>query len=125
MLLTMKDEAVGSLNEKENDFMLDISYGDDTLEELSVAVIMMAHIQPADDNADDEPKYDAEAISKVRIKQKSKENGQNRTNTDTGIEEHTKSWEKAINGQLKSTLSQPLVKVTTRRKSQSYHTVLH
>ncbi|GJR53621.1 reverse transcriptase domain-containing protein, partial [Tanacetum coccineum] len=33
---------------------------------------------------------------KVRIKQKSRENGQNRTNTDTGTEEHTKSREKAI-----------------------------
>ncbi|GKC47797.1 hypothetical protein Tco_1065519, partial [Tanacetum coccineum] len=32
----------------------------------------------------------------VRILQKSKENGQNRTITDTGTEEHTKSRENAI-----------------------------
>ncbi|GJR98318.1 putative reverse transcriptase domain-containing protein [Tanacetum coccineum] len=113
MLLAMKDEAGGSLNEEENDFMLDISYGDDTLEELSVAVIIMAHIQPAD--AMLMMSQNMMLRLSVRIKQKSKENGQNHTNTDTGIEEHTKSWEKAINGQLKSTLSQPLVKVTTRR----------
>ncbi|GKD20586.1 hypothetical protein Tco_1222289 [Tanacetum coccineum] len=35
----------------------------------------------------------------VRIKQKSQENGQTRANTDTGMEEHTKSRENAINGQ--------------------------
>ncbi|GJX01683.1 putative ribonuclease H-like domain-containing protein, partial [Tanacetum coccineum] len=40
----------------------------------------------------------------VRIKQKSQENGQNRTNTDTGTKEHAKSRENAIkSGQLKST----------------------
>ncbi|GJY36174.1 retrovirus-related pol polyprotein from transposon TNT 1-94 [Tanacetum coccineum] len=42
MLLAMKDEAGGTLNEEENDFMLDNAYGDETLEELTVAVIMMA-----------------------------------------------------------------------------------
>ncbi|GJR19043.1 hypothetical protein Tco_0967570 [Tanacetum coccineum] len=43
----------------------------------------------------------------VRILQKSQENGQNRTNTNTGTEEHTKSpRENANNGQLKSTFSQ-------------------
>ncbi|GJV09402.1 putative reverse transcriptase domain-containing protein [Tanacetum coccineum] len=42
----------------------------------------------------------------VRIKQKSQENGQNRTNTDTGTEEHAKSQENAINGQQKSNLGQ-------------------
>ncbi|GJR29994.1 retrovirus-related pol polyprotein from transposon TNT 1-94 [Tanacetum coccineum] len=41
----------------------------DTLEELSEAVIMMAHIQPVDDKADAEPKYDAEAINKVNDSQ--------------------------------------------------------
>ncbi|GKA00006.1 hypothetical protein Tco_0672556 [Tanacetum coccineum] len=52
MLLAMKNEAGGNLNDKENDFMLDNAYGDDTLEELSAAVIMMVRIQPADDKAD-------------------------------------------------------------------------
>ncbi|GKF15353.1 hypothetical protein Tco_0056815 [Tanacetum coccineum] len=45
--------------------MLDYAYGDETLEELTAAVIMMAHIQPANDKTETEPKYDAEAISEV------------------------------------------------------------
>ncbi|GKC98880.1 hypothetical protein Tco_1169155, partial [Tanacetum coccineum] len=49
--------------EEENDFMLDNAYGDDTLEELSAAVIILACIQPIDDKADAEPKYDVEAIT--------------------------------------------------------------
>ncbi|GKG17425.1 hypothetical protein Tco_0362382, partial [Tanacetum coccineum] len=39
--------------------MLDNSYGDETLENLTAAVIMMARIQSADDNATSEPSYDA------------------------------------------------------------------
>ncbi|GJW22817.1 hypothetical protein Tco_0033439 [Tanacetum coccineum] len=49
MLLAMKDEAGGNLNEEENDFMLENHYGDDSLEELNAVVIMMARIQPTDD----------------------------------------------------------------------------
>ncbi|GKC20400.1 hypothetical protein Tco_1022550, partial [Tanacetum coccineum] len=63
MLLAMKDEAGSNLKDKENDFMLDSSYGDETLEELTAVVIMMAHIQPANDNAVTEPIYDAKAVS--------------------------------------------------------------
>nr|GEV22023.1 hypothetical protein CTI12_AA305860 [Tanacetum cinerariifolium]GEV25440.1 hypothetical protein CTI12_AA305860 [Tanacetum cinerariifolium] len=63
MLLAMKDEAGGTLNDEENDFMLDNAYGDETLEELTTTVIMMTRIQPADDNAETKPKYDAEAVS--------------------------------------------------------------
>ncbi|GJX46262.1 retrovirus-related pol polyprotein from transposon TNT 1-94 [Tanacetum coccineum] len=51
MLLAMKDEAESNLNDEENDFMLDNSFRDETLEELTAAIIMMARIQPADDNA--------------------------------------------------------------------------
>ncbi|GJW56202.1 retrovirus-related pol polyprotein from transposon TNT 1-94 [Tanacetum coccineum] len=65
MLLAMKDEAGGTLNDEENDFMLDNSFGDETLKELTAAVIMMARIQPSDDNAETEPKYDAETVSEV------------------------------------------------------------
>ncbi|GJT01055.1 hypothetical protein Tco_0822224 [Tanacetum coccineum] len=65
MLLAIKDEAGGTLNEEENDSMLDNAYGDETLEELTVLVIMMAHIQPADENTKTEPKYDAEAVTEV------------------------------------------------------------
>ncbi|GKA67525.1 ribonuclease H-like domain-containing protein [Tanacetum coccineum] len=45
--------------------MLDNSYGDEALEELTTAVIMMAQIQPADDNAVSKPSYDAKAASEV------------------------------------------------------------
>ncbi|GKA65333.1 hypothetical protein Tco_0765040 [Tanacetum coccineum] len=38
MLLAMKDEAGGTLNDEENDFMLDNAYGDETLEELTEAI---------------------------------------------------------------------------------------
>ncbi|GJZ81697.1 RNA-directed DNA polymerase, eukaryota, reverse transcriptase zinc-binding domain protein [Tanacetum coccineum] len=65
MLLAMKDEARSNLTNKENDFMLDSSYGEDTLEELTAAVILMARLQPADDNADHVRSYDAKAVSEV------------------------------------------------------------
>ncbi|GJX66227.1 retrovirus-related pol polyprotein from transposon TNT 1-94 [Tanacetum coccineum] len=48
MLLTMKNEAGRNLNDEENDFMLDNSYGEETMEELTTAVMLMARIQPAD-----------------------------------------------------------------------------
>ncbi|GKA80864.1 hypothetical protein Tco_0787556, partial [Tanacetum coccineum] len=63
MLLAIKDEAGSNLKYKENYFMLDNSYRDETLEELTVAVIMMARIQPADDNGVQKPDYDAKAVS--------------------------------------------------------------
>ncbi|GJX51325.1 hypothetical protein Tco_0278170 [Tanacetum coccineum] len=46
--------------------MLDNSYGDETLEELTAAVIMMAQIQPADDSVVIEPNYDAKAVSELK-----------------------------------------------------------
>ncbi|GKC38750.1 hypothetical protein Tco_1051134 [Tanacetum coccineum] len=70
MLLAMKDEAGSNLKDEENDFMLDNSYGDETLEELTAAVIMMARIQPVDDNAVTEPNYDAKAVSEVNASHK-------------------------------------------------------
>ncbi|GKC58380.1 hypothetical protein Tco_1085978 [Tanacetum coccineum] len=85
MLLAMKDEARGNLNEEENDFMLDNAYGDDTLEELSAVVIMMAHIQPADDKADAEPNYGVEAISEVNASQINLISGM----LSKGVHEHT------------------------------------
>ncbi|GKB17318.1 hypothetical protein Tco_1036469 [Tanacetum coccineum] len=69
MLLAMKDEAGGNLNDEENDFMLDNAYIDETLKELTVAVIMMACIQPTNDKVETKPKYDAKAISDVNASQ--------------------------------------------------------
>nr|GEX34888.1 hypothetical protein [Tanacetum cinerariifolium] len=59
------NEARSNLKDKESDFMLDNSYGDETLKELTTVVIMMARIQLADDNAESEPSYDTKAVSEV------------------------------------------------------------
>ncbi|GJT82320.1 reverse transcriptase domain-containing protein [Tanacetum coccineum] len=58
ILLAMKDEAGSNLKDEENDFMLDNSYGVETLEELTTKIIMIAQIQPADDNTVTEPIYE-------------------------------------------------------------------
>ncbi|GJR77353.1 retrovirus-related pol polyprotein from transposon TNT 1-94 [Tanacetum coccineum] len=65
MLLAIKDEAGSNLKYKENYFMLDNSYRDETLEELTTAIIMMSRIQPADDNGVQKPDYDAKAVSEL------------------------------------------------------------
>ncbi|GJT21382.1 retrovirus-related pol polyprotein from transposon TNT 1-94 [Tanacetum coccineum] len=70
MLLAMKDEAGSNLTNEENDFMLDSLYGEDTLEELTDAVMLMARLQPADDNAKNVPSYDAKAVSEVNTSSK-------------------------------------------------------
>nr|GEV92170.1 hypothetical protein [Tanacetum cinerariifolium] len=70
ILLAMKDEVGSNLNDEDNYFMLDNSFGDETLKELIVVVIMMARIQPADDHAVKEPTYDAKAVSKVNTSNK-------------------------------------------------------
>ncbi|GJR48465.1 hypothetical protein Tco_1316568 [Tanacetum coccineum] len=57
----------GNLNEEENNFMLDNHYEDDSLEELNASVIMMAHIQPADNNDDTKIKHDSKTISEYQI----------------------------------------------------------
>ncbi|GJR77850.1 retrovirus-related pol polyprotein from transposon TNT 1-94 [Tanacetum coccineum] len=70
MLLAMKDEVRSNLNDEEKDFMLDKSFGDETLEELTAAVIMMARIQPTDDNGMQNLNYDAKAVSEVNASHK-------------------------------------------------------
>ncbi|GJQ93065.1 retrovirus-related pol polyprotein from transposon TNT 1-94 [Tanacetum coccineum] len=70
MLLAMKDVARSNLNAEENDFMLDNSFGDETLEELTAVVIMMARIQSADENVVTEPNNDAKAVSEVNASHK-------------------------------------------------------
>nr|GEV61370.1 hypothetical protein [Tanacetum cinerariifolium] len=54
MLLAMKVEAGSNLNNEENNFMLDNSYGEE-LEELTTSVMLMAQLQPMDDNAKNVP----------------------------------------------------------------------
>ncbi|GJV66455.1 hypothetical protein Tco_1477283 [Tanacetum coccineum] len=70
MLLAIKDEAGSNLINKENDFMLDTSYGEETMEELTTAVMLMAQIQPANGNVKTLPSYDAKAISEVNASSK-------------------------------------------------------
>ncbi|GJY57027.1 retrovirus-related pol polyprotein from transposon TNT 1-94 [Tanacetum coccineum] len=70
MLLAMKDEARSNLTNEESGFMLDSSYGEDTLKELTDAIMLMTRLQPADDNAENVPSYDAKAISEVNTSSK-------------------------------------------------------
>ncbi|GJW07871.1 hypothetical protein Tco_1570294 [Tanacetum coccineum] len=70
ILLAMKDEVGSNLKDEENDFMLNNSYRDETLEDLTVVVIRMARIQPADDNVVTKPRYDAEVVSEVNASHK-------------------------------------------------------
>ncbi|GJS64823.1 hypothetical protein Tco_0679387 [Tanacetum coccineum] len=66
MLLAMKDEVGSNLNIEENDFMLDTSYGED-LEEFTAVVMLMARLQPTDENAETVPSYDAKAVSQLGL----------------------------------------------------------
>nr|GEZ33020.1 hypothetical protein [Tanacetum cinerariifolium] len=50
--------------------MLDNSFGDETLKELTAVVIMMARIQPADDNRVQNPNYDGKDVNKVNASHK-------------------------------------------------------
>nr|GEU83028.1 retrovirus-related Pol polyprotein from transposon TNT 1-94 [Tanacetum cinerariifolium] len=65
ILLAMKDEAGSNLHNEENDFLLDTSYNEETMEELTDVVMLMARIQPAEGNAETVPSYDAKAGSEV------------------------------------------------------------
>ncbi|GJY44878.1 hypothetical protein Tco_0433091 [Tanacetum coccineum] len=65
MLLAMKDEPESNIRDEENDFLLDNSYGEEKMEELTVVVMLMARIQPADGNTETVPSYDAKAVSEV------------------------------------------------------------
>ncbi|GJV26964.1 putative reverse transcriptase domain-containing protein [Tanacetum coccineum] len=73
MLLAMKDEARSHLSNEQNDFMLDNAYGEETLEELTTTVMLMARIQPADGNAETMPSYDAKVVSQVNVSSKAHE----------------------------------------------------
>nr|GEU77472.1 retrovirus-related Pol polyprotein from transposon TNT 1-94 [Tanacetum cinerariifolium] len=61
MLLAMKDEARSHLNNEENDFMLDNAYGEESLDELTASVMLMARLQPDNETIDTVPSYDEKA----------------------------------------------------------------
>ncbi|GJS87473.1 hypothetical protein Tco_0770109 [Tanacetum coccineum] len=68
MLLAMKDEAGSHLSNEENDFMLDNAYGEESLDELTASVMLMARLQPANGNTDTMPSYDEKAVSQLAKK---------------------------------------------------------
>ncbi|GJS52300.1 hypothetical protein Tco_0625662 [Tanacetum coccineum] len=81
----MKDEAGSNLSNEENDFMLDTSYGED-FEELTAIVMLMARLQPTDENAETVPSYNAKAVSQVHASSKVHEqvsHGKRKTNIQT------------------------------------------
>nr|GEX78847.1 hypothetical protein [Tanacetum cinerariifolium] len=84
MLLAMKDEAGSNLKDEENDFMLENSYEDETLKELTAVVILMARIQSAEDNAVTKPSKDVKVVSEVNASHKM---------ISKGVHEH-KNYEK-------------------------------
>ncbi|GJS31922.1 UBN2 domain-containing protein [Tanacetum coccineum] len=73
MLLAMKDEVGSHLNNKENDFMLDNAYGEESLDELTAYVMLMARLQPADETTNTVPAYDDKAASQVHASSKAHE----------------------------------------------------
>nr|GEZ78130.1 hypothetical protein [Tanacetum cinerariifolium] len=54
--------------------MLDNAYGEETLDEFTASVMLMARIQPADGNTKTVPSYDTKVVSQVNVS--SKANGQ-------------------------------------------------
>nr|GEU50549.1 reverse transcriptase domain-containing protein [Tanacetum cinerariifolium] len=69
MLLAMKDEVGVHLDVDENDSMCMSAYGEDRLEERNASMVMMARIQPTDNESDVEPTYDAEVVNEVNASQ--------------------------------------------------------
>ncbi|GJZ41525.1 hypothetical protein Tco_0588411, partial [Tanacetum coccineum] len=68
MLLAMKDEVGSHLNNKKNDFMLDNAYGEESLDEFTASVMLMARLQPADETTDTVPAYDDKVASQLAKK---------------------------------------------------------
>ncbi|GKA66526.1 UBN2 domain-containing protein [Tanacetum coccineum] len=73
MLLAMKDEAGSHLNNEENDSMLDNAYGEESLDELTASVMLMARLQPAAETTDTVTSYDDKAVSQVHDSSKTHE----------------------------------------------------
>ncbi|GJQ94355.1 RNA-directed DNA polymerase, eukaryota, reverse transcriptase zinc-binding domain protein [Tanacetum coccineum] len=66
MLLAKKDEEWVILSKEQNDFLLADTIQMEELEELSSNICMMAIIQPANVNSDEDPSYDSAFISEVQ-----------------------------------------------------------
>ncbi|GJZ29240.1 integrase, catalytic region, zinc finger, CCHC-type containing protein [Tanacetum coccineum] len=66
MLLAKQDEAGVILTDEQNDFLFADASRMEEIEELSANICLMARIQPADQNSDDEPSYESAFIWKCR-----------------------------------------------------------
>ncbi|GJT58330.1 hypothetical protein Tco_0993384 [Tanacetum coccineum] len=66
MLLSKQDEAGVILFDEQNDFIFADASRMEEIEELSANICLMAIIQPADQNSDDEPSYESAFISEVQ-----------------------------------------------------------
>ncbi|GJZ87832.1 retrovirus-related pol polyprotein from transposon TNT 1-94 [Tanacetum coccineum] len=66
MLLAKQDEAGVILSDEQNDFLFANASRMEEIEELSANICLMARIQPADQNSDDEPSYESAFVSKVQ-----------------------------------------------------------
>ncbi|GJT61859.1 hypothetical protein Tco_1005392 [Tanacetum coccineum] len=69
----MNDEAGSHLSNEENDFMLDNAYGEESLDELTSSIMLMARLQPAAKTTDIVPSYDDKAVSQVHDSSKAHE----------------------------------------------------
>ncbi|GKC49182.1 retrovirus-related pol polyprotein from transposon TNT 1-94, partial [Tanacetum coccineum] len=66
MLLAKQDEAVVILSDEQSDFVFADASRMEEIEELSANICLMARIQPADQNSDDEPSYESAFVSEVQ-----------------------------------------------------------
>ncbi|GJZ91852.1 integrase, catalytic region, zinc finger, CCHC-type containing protein [Tanacetum coccineum] len=66
MLLAKQDEAGVILTDEQNDFLFADASRMEEIEELSANICLMARIQPADQNSDDEPSYESAFVSEVK-----------------------------------------------------------
>ncbi|GJS23345.1 retrovirus-related pol polyprotein from transposon TNT 1-94 [Tanacetum coccineum] len=69
----MNDEAGSHLSNEENNFMFDNAYGEESLDELTAFVMLMARLQPAAKTTDTMPSYDDKAISQAHNSSKAHE----------------------------------------------------
>ncbi|GJU55195.1 integrase, catalytic region, zinc finger, CCHC-type containing protein [Tanacetum coccineum] len=66
MLLAKQDEAGVILTDEQKDFLFADASRMEEIKELSANICLMARIQPADQNSDDEPSYESAFISEVQ-----------------------------------------------------------
>ncbi|GJT64429.1 retrovirus-related pol polyprotein from transposon TNT 1-94 [Tanacetum coccineum] len=66
MLLAKQDEAGVILTDEQNDFLFADASRMEEIKELSANICLMARIQPADQNSDDEPSYESAFVSEVQ-----------------------------------------------------------